>query len=80
MSIKYLFENIQSKQKNKGIEQVKNNIIDQVHHTDLDHALKSQSEIIGDRLNKDNSYLGQLFSDLQRITIEKYYLPEFDYK
>lgn len=64
------FEIIDDK-KSAIIEKIKALIIEQVHH--LNDRLKvNYSTLISDRLARDYSYLSNLFSEVEGITIEQY--------
>lgn len=68
------FELIDDK-KSRTIEQIKNAIIDLVHHQDND--LKSNlSEVLSSKINHDYAYLSKLFSEVEGITIEKYFISQ----
>lgn len=57
------------------IEKIKNIIVTQVHHTDIDKK-NNFSEILSQKLNKDYSYLSGLFSEVEGVTIEKYIINQ----
>jgi AraC family transcriptional regulator len=59
----------------KMIEKIKNVIIDQVHHNNGDTRL-NLSDALTANLHKDYSYLSRLFSEVEGITIEKYYINQ----
>ncbi len=71
---KFGFELIGTRQ-GRIIEQIKTIIIDLVHHQEggTKHNL---SEIISGKLNADYSYLSNLFSKVEGITIEKYFIAQ----
>ncbi len=61
--------------KKQMIEKIKNIIVQKVHHTqDKDHY--NFSEIISKSLLKDYSYISNLFSEVEGITIEKYIINQ----
>ncbi|HEY1045303.1 MAG TPA: AraC family transcriptional regulator [Bacteroidia bacterium] len=62
-------------QKQKIIEKIKNIIIGQVHHAQQDR-LHNLSDVLADQLNRDYSYLSNLFSDVEGTTIEKYAISQ----
>lgn len=62
-------------QKQKIIEKIKNIVITQVHHSSAPQKLKF-SDILVQSLNKDYSYLSNLFSEVEGITIEKYLINQ----
>ena len=57
------------------IEKIKNIIIEQVHYSDPDDK-HNFSEILSQKLHKDYSYLSNLFSEVEGITIEKYIINQ----
>ena len=57
--------------KTQLIEKIKNIVRDQVHYTDKERA-HNYSEILTKTLHKDYSYLSNLFSEVEGVTIEKY--------
>jgi AraC family transcriptional regulator len=64
------------KEKDQIIEQVKNEVINLVHYSDLNEINQSLMHIIADRLNKDYTYLSRLFSDAEGTTIERYIIQQ----
>jgi AraC-like DNA-binding protein len=61
--------------KSRMIEQIKNEIIYLVHHSD--EILKTNlSSWISDKLHYDYTYLSNLFSEVEGTTIEKYYIAQ----
>jgi len=62
-------------QKSRLIEQIKTEIIKQVHYTDTTNPLKL-SALLADHLHHDYSYLSNLFSSVEGTTIEKYYIAQ----
>lgn len=68
------FELIDDK-KSRIIERIKNVIIQQVHYQAAD--LKSNlSEVLSRELHHDYNYLSNLFSEVEGITIEKYFIAQ----
>lgn len=68
------FELIDDK-KARTIEKIKNTIITLVHHSD--HDLKTNlSTLIASQLHQDYPYLSNLFSAVEGITIEKYFIAQ----
>jgi len=68
------FELIDDK-KSRIIEKIKSLIIQQVHHQD--QALRTNlSEMLGNALKHDYTYLSNLFSEVEGTTIEKYYIAQ----
>jgi AraC-like DNA-binding protein len=57
------------------IEKIKNIVIQQVHYTHEENN-HNYSEILSKSLNKDYSYLSNLFSGVEGITIEKYIINQ----
>ncbi|HMI03974.1 MAG TPA: AraC family transcriptional regulator [Pedobacter sp.] len=64
------------KEKDQLIEQVKNEVINLVHYSDLNEIKQSLMHIIADRLNREYTYLSRLFSDGEGITIERYIIQQ----
>ena len=72
-SLKKLGFEIIEDRKSRIIEQVKNEIVYLVHHSD--EILKTNlSSWLAERLNYDYTYLSNLFSEVEATTIEKYYI------
>lgn len=61
--------------KQQLIERIKNIIINLVHYSDTAPKHKL-SDILSDELNKDYSYLSNLFSEVEGITIEKFLINQ----
>jgi len=59
----------------KIIEQIKNVIINKVHY-ETDHSDMNLSSIIESKIHKDYNYLSNLFSSVEGITIERYYINQ----
>jgi YesN/AraC family two-component response regulator len=55
------------------VERIKAVIIDLVHNTD-DQIKVNLSDYLSEKLTHNYTYLGNLFSEIKGITIEKYYL------
>jgi YesN/AraC family two-component response regulator len=68
------FELINDK-KGRIIEQIKTSIIDIVHHSS-DHPKINLSDFLADKLHYDYNYLSNLFSEIEGITIEKYFIAQ----
>ena len=68
------FELIDDK-KSRIIEQIKNIIIDLVHHQDND-IKTNLSDVLSNQLHHDYNYLSNLFSDVEGTTIEKYFIAQ----
>lgn len=67
---KHGFELIDDK-KSTIIEKIKNIVIDQVHHAG-ERLKVNYSTLISDQIAKDYSYLSNLFSEIEGITIEQF--------
>ena len=61
--------------KSRIIEKIKNLIIDLVHHQESDQE-KKLSAMLTEALNYDYNYLSNLFSAVEGITIEKYFIAQ----
>lgn len=61
--------------KSRLIEKIKNIIVELVHHSD-EHPLINLSQLIAQQLHYDYNYLSNLFSEVEGITIEKYFLTQ----
>jgi YesN/AraC family two-component response regulator len=68
------FEIIDSK-KSRTIEQIKNSIIQIVHHH-TERMNTNLSEYLSQKLHHDYNYLSNLFSEVEGITIEKYFIAQ----
>ena len=68
------FELIDDK-KSRIIEKIKNVIIDMVHHQH-DQGKTNLSDVLSRELNHDYNYLSNLFSEVEGITIEKYFIAQ----
>ncbi|KIO74673.1 AraC family transcriptional regulator [Pedobacter lusitanus] len=64
------------KDKDQLVEQVKTQVIELVHYSNLFELKQSLMSIIADKLNKEYVYLSRLFSDVEGITIEKYIIQQ----
>ncbi len=64
------FELIDDK-KSRLIEKIKNVLINQIHYSGIKPKI-NYSHLITDELHKDYSYLSNLFSEIEGITIEQY--------
>ena len=62
---------ILDKSKQQLIEKIKNLIIQKVHHSEQEEH-HNFSEILSKALHRDYSYLSNLFSEVEGVTIEKY--------
>ena len=68
------FEPIDSK-KGRIIEKIKTVIINMVHHSDHDEKT-NLSDLLSKALHHDYDYLSNLFSEVEGITIEKYFIAQ----
>lgn len=57
------------------IEQIKNAIIELVHYNNNDLKV-NLSDYISDKLHHDYNYISNLFSEIEGITIEKYFIAQ----
>jgi len=64
------------KDKDQLVEQIKTQIINLVHYSDLSTIKQSLMSIIADQLNKEYTYLSRLFSDAEGLTVEKYIIQQ----
>src|SRR5690554_303665 len=68
------FELIDDK-KSRIIDQIKNIIIDLVHYQD-DNIKTNLSDALSSQLHHNYSYLSNLFSSIEGVTIEKYFIDQ----
>ncbi|MBL7868163.1 MAG: AraC family transcriptional regulator, partial [Flavobacterium lindanitolerans] len=68
------FEPIDSK-KGRIIEKIKTVIINMVHHSDHDEKT-NLSDLLSKALHHDYNYLSNLFSEVEGITIKKYFIAQ----
>lgn len=61
--------------KSRIIEQIKNIIIDLVHHHNND-AKANLSDVLSSQLHHEYNYLSNLFSEVEGTTIEKYFIAQ----
>lgn len=64
------------KEKDQLVEQIKNQVIELVHYSDLNEIENSLTKQIADKLNKDYAYLSRQFSEVEGLTIEKYIIQQ----
>jgi AraC family transcriptional regulator len=64
------------KEKDQLVEQVKTQIINLVHYSDLNEMNHSILQAVAEHLNKDTAYLSRLFSESEGLTIEKYIIQQ----
>ncbi|MNY23935.1 HTH-type transcriptional activator RhaS [compost metagenome] len=67
---------LMDKEKDQLVEQIKTQVIDLVHYSDLNEVNQSLTQIIADKLNKDYAYLSRQFSETEGLTIEKYIIQQ----
>jgi len=77
-----LLENLQAvgfdlidDKKSKTVERIKTLIIDLVHHKNNDLKV-NLSDYLAEDLNQDYNSLSNLFSEIENITIEKYFISQ----
>lgn len=63
-----------SDQKSRLIEKIKNEIVQLVHHGELDEMKLKLSGYLAGRLQKDYTYLSNLFSSVEGTTVEQYFI------
>ncbi len=63
-------------QKAELVEQIKSVIIDLIYHNKLEQLSRNVSNEISDRVGRDYSYLSNLFSTVESVTIEKYMIVQ----
>lgn len=68
------FELIDDK-KSRIIEKIKNVIVDLVHHQN-NESKTNLSDLLSSSLHHDYNYLSNLFSEVEGITIEKYFIAQ----
>lgn len=61
--------------KSRLIEKIKNIIIELVHYHNND-AKTNLSDVLSSKLRHDYNYLSNLFSDIEGMTIEKYFIAQ----
>lgn len=65
------------KEKDRLVEQIRNIIIETIHHVDgTGDASINYSALLAERLHKDYSYLSRLFSEHENRTIEKFIIHQ----
>ena len=62
--------------KSRIIEKIKNAIVELIHYKSNENMSVNLSEFISQKLNYDYNYLSNLFSEVQGITIEKYFIAQ----
>ena len=58
----------------KLVEEIKKEIVNLVHYTDLDEMSSNLSQHLASRLHKDYHYLSNTFSSVENTTIEQYFI------
>ncbi len=58
------------------INQIKTVVIEIIHHSKEKDEHKNSSEILASEIGKDYSYLSNLFSSIEGITIERYIIVQ----
>jgi len=62
--------------RSRTIEKIKSIIIDLVHHQEGGEAKHNLSDILSRELHHDYNYLSNLFSEVEGVTIEKYFIAQ----
>ncbi|WDF55606.1 helix-turn-helix domain-containing protein [Mucilaginibacter sp. KACC 22063] len=62
--------------KSKTVEQIKNSIIQKIHHSDYLDIKVNWSALLSDELNQDYKHLSGLFSGVEGITLEQYIIQQ----
>ena len=57
------------------VEKIKNTIVELVHHSE-DSVKINLSDFIAGKLSYDYNYLSNLFSEVENVTIEKYFIAQ----
>lgn len=63
-------------EKQQIIEQIKNIVIDKIHHTDLSGGAANFLQLLPSVINKEYGFLSRLFSQLEGSTIEKFIIRQ----
>jgi len=74
-SLKNLGFELIANRKSRIIEQVKNEIVQLVHHSG-EVLATNLSSFLADKLQYDYTYVSNLFSEVEDTTIEKYYIAQ----
>lgn len=64
------------REKDQLIEQIKTELINLIHYSDLNELSKSLMQLIAEKLHRDYAYLSRTFSDSEGITIERYIIQQ----
>jgi AraC family transcriptional regulator len=64
------------KERDQLVEQIKTQVIELVHYSDLSELRQSLMNVIAAKMKKEYTYLSRLFSDEEGITIEKYIIQQ----
>ena len=76
LSLEKLGFELMDKEKDQLVEQIKNQVIELVHHSDLNQLRQTLTHVIAERLHKDYAYLSRQFSEMEGLTIEKYIIQQ----
>ena len=74
-ALKTLGFEIIDNRKSRMIEQIKNAIVELVHHAE-NNLNTNLSQFISQKLNYDYNYLSNIFSEVEGLTIEKYFIAQ----
>ncbi|MCY7420168.1 MAG: helix-turn-helix domain-containing protein [Chitinophagaceae bacterium] len=74
-SLKNLGFEIIDDRRSRIIEKIKNCIVELIHHSDENIGV-NLSTFLSQQLNYDYNYLSNLFSEVEGITIEKYFIAQ----
>lgn len=74
-SLKNLGFEIIDDRKSRLIEKMKNAVVELIHYSDDDRNV-NLSHYIGQKLHYDYNYLSNLFSEVEGITLEKYFIGQ----
>lgn len=64
------------REKDQLVEQIKTQLINLIHYSELNEFHQSLTQLMADRLNRDYAYLSRQFSETEGITIEKYIIQQ----
>ncbi|TDO21984.1 helix-turn-helix domain-containing protein [Pedobacter duraquae] len=76
LSLSILGFEVISNQRERLIEQIKNVIITQIHHSDLSKLKINYSELLSGHIQKEYAYLSRIFSETEHNTIEQYIIQQ----
>ena len=63
-------------EKEKLVEQIKNQVIRLVHYSNLAEINQGLIHVVADALHKEPAYLSRTFSEVEGLTIEKYIIQQ----